>query len=60
MCVQCMLGAMTAGAGASGARAWLATRFPTWMSPSRRRQVSRVLLVAGVLAAGIVGPSAGH
>jgi hypothetical protein len=59
MCMQCMMGAMAAGAGASGARAWLAAWAPRWLTPRRQRFATRGLLVAGVLAAGVIGPSPG-
>jgi hypothetical protein len=59
MCMQCMMGAMSAGAGASGLRAWLFARAPAWLTPARRRVATRVLLVAGVLAASVVGPTPG-
>jgi hypothetical protein len=59
MCMQCMMGAMAAGASASGLRAWLVARAPRWLTPRRRRFATRGLLMAGVLAAGVVGPSPG-
>lgn len=55
--MQCMAGAMAAGAGATGMRAWLFARAPAWLTERRRRIATRGLLVAGVLAAGLVGPS---
>ena len=58
VCVQCMAGAMSAAAGATGVRAWLFARSPAWLTPRRRRGLTRVLLAAGVLAAGVIGPSA--
>lgn len=58
MCMQCVAGAMSAGAAATGVRAWLVARSPAWLTPSRRRHLTRALLVAGVLAAALVGPSA--
>lgn len=39
MCMQCMMGAMSAGATATGLRAWLVARQPRWL---RDRPVSRV------------------
>jgi hypothetical protein len=56
--MQCMMGAMSAGATASGLRAWLIARAPLWLTPRRRRFVTPLLLVAGVLAASVIGPSA--
>jgi hypothetical protein len=45
MCVQCMAGAMTATAAASGTRSWLATRSWSWLTPRRLRRISIGLLV---------------
>jgi hypothetical protein len=52
-----MAGAMTAGAAATGVRAWLFARAGTWMTPRRRTLVTRILIALGVLAAGLIGPS---
>jgi hypothetical protein len=57
--MQCMMGAMTAGATATGLRSWLVVRAPGWLTPVRRGRVTGVLMVAGVLAAGAIGPSPG-
>jgi hypothetical protein len=57
MCMQCMAGAMAAGAGATGMRAWLVARAPLWLTPRRRRLATRGLLAAGLVAASLVGPS---
>jgi hypothetical protein len=54
-----MMGAMAAGASASGLRAWLVAWAPRWLTPRRRRLATRGLLMAGVLAAGVIGPSPG-
>ena len=59
MCVQCMAGAMTAAAGATGARAWLLSHFGHRMTPRRRRRLTMALIVAGVIASGIIGPTPG-
>jgi hypothetical protein len=53
MCMQCMATAMTAGAAATGMRAWLASRKPDWMTPLRLRRATAVLLGLAVLAAGL-------
>lgn len=58
MCVQCMIGAMTAGAAATGLRGWLVARAPRWLTPTRKRLLTGALLALGVLAAGLIGPSA--
>jgi hypothetical protein len=58
MCMQCMAGAMTAGAAASGTRAFVAARHFSWMTPPRLRGLSVALLAAALLAsAGVVGGS---
>jgi hypothetical protein len=51
MCVQCMMGAMTAGAGATGARSWLATRRWSWLTPQRLRHITFGLLTVALIAA---------
>jgi hypothetical protein len=57
MCMQCVAGAMTAGAAATGSRAWIAVRFGHLLTPRRKRALTGVLIAAGVLAAGVVGPT---
>jgi len=57
MCIQCAMGAMAAGATATGTRAWLAARAPTWLTPERRKRLTAALLAAGVLGAGLLGPA---
>jgi hypothetical protein len=57
MCIQCVAGAMTAGAAATGSRAWIAVRFAHLLTPRRKRALTGVLIAAGVLAAGVVGPT---
>lgn len=49
MCMQCMAGAMTAGAAASGCRAWLAAHAPRWMTAQHLRAVTVTLLGAALL-----------
>lgn len=56
--MQCMIGAMSAGATATGLRAWLVARAPLWLTASRQRHLTYMLLAVGVLAAGVIGPSA--
>lgn len=57
MCMQCMAGAMAAGASATGMRAWLVVRFGHLMTPARKRAITGALLVSGVLAASMIGPT---
>lgn len=59
MCMQCMAGAMAAGAGATGMRAWLVARAPLWLTTRRRRLLTGGMLAAGLLGAGLIGPSPG-
>jgi len=55
--VQCMAGAMAAGATATGARAWLVARYGHLLTPRRKRAVTGLLITVGVLSAGLVGPT---
>ncbi len=52
MCMQCMASAMTAGAAATGMRAWIATHSPSWMTQRRLKLTTAAILAAGVLASG--------
>jgi hypothetical protein len=58
MCMQCMAGAMTAGAAATGMRSWLVLRAGAWLTPRRRVLMTRALVAGGLVAAALVGPSA--
>jgi hypothetical protein len=55
MCAQCMAGAATAVAGASGIRAFVAARRPAWMTQRRLRLTTAGLMTAAVLLAGLGG-----
>ena len=55
--MQCMAGAMAAGAGATGLRAWLIAHSPLWLTARRRTLLTRGLLGAGLLGAALIGPS---
>ena len=57
MCIQCLAGAMAAGAAASGSRWWVVARFRDSLTPRRRKALSALLIGAGVLAGGLVGPT---
>lgn len=50
--MQCMATAMTAGAAATGMRAWIAAHAPSWMTPRRLKITTAAILAVGVLAAG--------
>jgi hypothetical protein len=54
MCVQCMMGAMTAGAAASGTRSWLATRGWAWLTPVRLRRITMALVIIALLLSATV------
>jgi hypothetical protein len=51
--MQCMAGAMTAGAAATGTRAYVAAHRPKWLTPLMLKRLTACLLVAGVLGAGL-------
>jgi hypothetical protein len=57
MCMQCIAGAMTAGAAATGSRAWLVARAGLWLTPGRKRTLTIALIATGVIAGGAVGPT---
>jgi hypothetical protein len=48
---------MTAGAAATGARAWLAAHAGQWLTAGRKRALTGLLIAAGVLGAGVIGPT---
>ena len=52
--MQCMMGAMTAGAAASGTRSWLATRRWAWLTPVRLRRITIALLSGALVASATV------
>lgn len=52
--MQCMAGAMTAGAAATGARAWLAARAFSWLTRKRLRLASFLLIAAGLLGSSVL------
>ena len=53
MCAQCMMAATTAAAGATGIRAWLATRRFRWLTPRRMRFASIALIGVALVAASL-------
>jgi len=54
MCAQCAsTGVITAAAAATGARVWLAAHAPAWLTPGRKRAVSALAVVCGVVGAGL-------
>ena len=51
---------MTAGAAATGVRAWLGAHSPNWMTPRRLKATTAAILLVGVLAAASsIAPSGG-
>jgi hypothetical protein len=55
-----MMGAMGAGAGATGTRAWLAHRGFRWLTPRRMRAITVALLAGALLAASTLSGSSPH
>jgi hypothetical protein len=53
MCAQCMATAATATAAATGVRAWAAARSPAWLTASRLRALTVVLIAIAVVAAAL-------
>jgi hypothetical protein len=51
--MQCLATAATVGTAATGARAYLAARGPSWLTPRRLRLVTALLITAAILAVGI-------
>ncbi len=58
MCMQCVAGAMTAGAAATGTRAWIVSHAGAWLTPRRQTLLTRSLIATGIVAAGVLGASA--
>jgi cell wall-associated NlpC family hydrolase len=50
--MQCMAGAMTAGAAVAGIRSWVAAHRPPWMIARRMKLGTAAILAAGVVASG--------
>jgi len=59
MCMQCMVGAMTAGATVTGTRSWLATRRWAWLTPQRLRHATIAMIVVGLALSATVLSGAG-
>ena len=51
--MQCMGAAMVAATGATGLRAWLATRTWTWLTAARLRRATVALIALGVVGASV-------
>jgi hypothetical protein len=56
--MQCVAGAMTAGAAATGTRAWIVSHAGAWLTPRRQTLLTRSLIATGIVAAGVLGASA--
>jgi hypothetical protein len=54
MCMQCMMGAMSAGATVGSARSWLATRRWAWLTPLRLRRITIAMIAAGLMLSATV------
>ncbi len=50
MCAQCMAGAMTAVGAASGVRAYVGYRRPSWLTPRRMRTFTIALVIVVLVA----------
>jgi hypothetical protein len=57
MCGQCMATAAVTAAGATGLRAWLATRGWAWVTPRLMRRASAALLTVALVAAATLSGS---
>ena len=58
--MQCMMSAMAATAGATGARSWLGVKKFSWLTPGRLRITTIALVCAALLAsATLVSGSSG-
>jgi len=62
VCMQCMLNAMAASAGATGARSWLGHKRFTWLTPARLRLATILLVCAALFASAtlVSGSSSGR
>jgi hypothetical protein len=55
MCVQCAMGAMTAGVAATGMRAWFEVRVPAMAGMTGKRTLKTLLAAAWIVSAGLLG-----
>ena len=53
MCAQCMTGAATVAASASGLRAWLAAAGFRWVTPLRLKRLTAAFFAVAFLIAGV-------
>jgi hypothetical protein len=53
MCMQCMTTAAVAVGSASGIRAWLAARSPSWLTPGRMKALTAGLIGVALVASSI-------
>lgn len=53
MCMQCMGAAVTMVGSATGIRAFVAARQPSWMTPARLKFTTAVLMGGAVIGSGI-------
>jgi hypothetical protein len=52
--MQCMMGAMSASAAATGTRSWLATRRWAWLTPRWMRRITVGLIVGALVLSATV------
>jgi hypothetical protein len=55
MCMQFMIGAITAAAGVTGTGTWLSAKGYSWMTPRLTRMAALTLLVAGLIGSAVLG-----
>ena len=55
VCMQFMMGAITAAAGVTGTGAWLSAKGYSWMTPRRTRIAALTLIVAGLIGSAVLG-----
>jgi len=53
MCMQCVAGAMTAGATATGTRVYVAARHFAWVTPIRLKRITIGLIALAFLASAL-------
>jgi hypothetical protein len=54
VCVHCMIGAMSTGAAATGARSYIAAKHFSWVTPRRMKMITATLLGSALIASSFV------
>lgn len=55
MCMQFIMGAITAAAGVTGTGAWLSAKGYSWMTPRRTRIAALTVIVVGLIGSAVLG-----